>query len=146
MIGELNLTKEGNRVSINWSADGSTDIKIGGSLWLILSKEQVQALKYALGAQGISNILPATLETYGKTQCNHCREIVRVKEVSDSERWIDDPDSYSKHLCKECKGQMDKRCECSRNCSECEDYWHCGGCKMPPCEECKANKHLKEAK
>jgi len=146
MIGELNLSNEGNHVLINWSPSGSADIRIGGNLWLILSKEQVQALRCALYAREISKTLPATLETYGKTQCNCCRKIVRAKEVADSERHADDQDSCFKHLCKECKDWMDKRCECSRNCSECDDFDRCGGCKMPPCEECKANKHLKEVR
>jgi len=50
MSGELNLTKCGNEIRIN---DGSDimDIKIGNGIWLILSKEQVMALKEKLNQE-----------------------------------------------------------------------------------------------
>ena len=137
--GELNLTQCGNKIML-YECETFCDIQFGRSLWLILTPEQVQALREAL------RNTPATLETFGKTQCNHCRKIVRVKEIVDSERYAAYVDPCVKHLCKECKEEMDKPCTCHRNCKECEDYWHCGGCKMPPCDECEANKHLKEAK
>jgi len=47
MTGELNLTKCGNEVQTNSSADWM-DIKIGNGIWLILTKEQVKALKEKL--------------------------------------------------------------------------------------------------
>ena len=51
MTGELNLTKCGNEVRINNGPD-VTDIKIGDSLWLILNKNQVRALKENLDREG----------------------------------------------------------------------------------------------
>jgi len=48
MTGELNLTKCGNKIQINAGLPKMTDIKIGNGLWLILTKEQVKALKEAI--------------------------------------------------------------------------------------------------
>ena len=50
MTGELNLTKCGNEIQINNGLD-MTDIKIGNGLWLILTKEQVKALKEKLNKE-----------------------------------------------------------------------------------------------
>lgn len=140
LYGELNLTQCGTEMKVH-TGGKCWDIQIGQSLCLIFTPEQAQALKRAL-----SSHIPATLETFGKTQCNWCRKIIRVKEVVDSERYAAYPDTCFKHLCKECRDEMDKPCTCARPCDKCDDYDRCGGCKMPPCEECKANEHLiKEA-
>lgn len=47
MTGEINFTKCGNEIAINDGSDW-VDIKIGKGLWLILSREQVLALKEKL--------------------------------------------------------------------------------------------------
>jgi len=54
MVGELNLTKDGNEIQINHASDyDPTDIKIGNGIWLILSREQVIALKEKLNKEAI---------------------------------------------------------------------------------------------
>jgi hypothetical protein len=47
LTGEINLTKCGNEIAINDGSDW-VDIKIGKGLWLILSREQVLALREKL--------------------------------------------------------------------------------------------------
>jgi len=47
--GELDLTKCSKKVVINMAHDLSIiDIKIGDTLWIILTKEQANELKYKL--------------------------------------------------------------------------------------------------
>jgi hypothetical protein len=47
MTGEINFTKCGNQVTVNDGTDW-IDIKIGNSIWLILTREQALALKEKL--------------------------------------------------------------------------------------------------
>jgi hypothetical protein len=47
ITGEINISKCGNGVRINVSA-GMVDINIGPSVWLIMTREQADALKNEL--------------------------------------------------------------------------------------------------
>jgi len=87
--------------------------------------------------------LPLPLCFIGKCQCKSCRVVISLDDAEISQRYPE----WGKEYCRECKKSLDAPCRCSRPCTtDCDRYpADCQGCKMPPCEECEANKHLKEA-